>query len=649
MEKRLRLRLTLVVLSTMVSVVALGQAAQPPAQARVPPGVPRLVKFSGLLKDAAGNLLTNTVGISFAIYSEQTGGVALWQETQNVQFSQGRYTVFLGGSKSIGIPAELFASGQPRWLGVTALLPGEQEQPRVLLASVPYALKAVDADTLGGLPASAFLQANGNAAMAPPTIPPAFKGGGLMPSGAGLNPSSPTACSMYDVRFIVAGCFSGADVWAQANQAIKTLPVVNGCPTGTISLAYLYGTEKVNTTLDLTNCNSVNVIGPGKAILTIQCNLNGDCIDLRNSVGFASLNGPSVSGFTLLGNSGAHAVGVRMGDILNARLDDVDILNFSGTNSVGIWLQNGNVPNGYMEECWLSKIKLVGNTIGLRISNAGGPNNVSFGYNHFYDFFVQPGCGQTGILSDGGPNIPTLYHSTGDIFVEDQAVCSSSPPTFLSLAAGSVMLDNNINFYMEDQYGQNKAIVLEMGAGAVFTDFGFFQSWSNGNNNFMNINGTACGASRGTPCNFQASNDIFNVVGHVDFVGSTNWSPVAGFICSAKSQPGCSGSGASGWGSTSTVTAVTGPWTLFTFTITPGGTGITAGPLIVVLFPVNGINYVWRNPPAYNCQEINTTDGTNIQAVLLFQATSVTSMALQWNGTPTAGKSYTFQCTGGGR
>ncbi len=35
--------------------------------------------------------------------------------------------------------------------------PGPPEQPRVLLVAVPYALKAVDADTLGGKPASAFL------------------------------------------------------------------------------------------------------------------------------------------------------------------------------------------------------------------------------------------------------------------------------------------------------------------------------------------------------------------------------------------------------------------------------------------------------------------------------------------------------------
>jgi hypothetical protein len=39
-------------------------------------------------------------------------------------------------------------------------LPREVEEPRVLLASVPYALKASDADTLGGKPLSSFVLAN---------------------------------------------------------------------------------------------------------------------------------------------------------------------------------------------------------------------------------------------------------------------------------------------------------------------------------------------------------------------------------------------------------------------------------------------------------------------------------------------------------
>jgi hypothetical protein len=194
MQKRflVPLQLLLTLFSVMISVFASGQTQQAPTQASVAPGVPRLVKFSGVLKDASGNLLSNTVGLAFAIYSEQTGGVALWQETQNVQLSQGHYTAFLGESTSTGIPSELFASGQPRWLGVTALLPGEEEQPRVLLASVPYALKAADADTLGGLPASAFLQANGgnssNVVVAPGTAADLGKRGVLAPSSTVTTP-----------------------------------------------------------------------------------------------------------------------------------------------------------------------------------------------------------------------------------------------------------------------------------------------------------------------------------------------------------------------------------------------------------------------------------------------------------------------------
>jgi hypothetical protein len=61
----------------------------------------------------------------------------------------------------LGLPVELFAGWAPRWLGVLFNRTGEVEQPRVLLlASVPYALKASDADTLGGIPASRYLLAD---------------------------------------------------------------------------------------------------------------------------------------------------------------------------------------------------------------------------------------------------------------------------------------------------------------------------------------------------------------------------------------------------------------------------------------------------------------------------------------------------------
>jgi hypothetical protein len=118
--------------------------------------VPRLVQFTGTLKDSASRSVSGVASVTFAIYAEQDGGSALWTETQNViADSNGHYSALLGGATPAGMPAELFGTGQSRWLGVT--IARQPEMPRVLLASVPYALKAADADTLGGLPASAYV------------------------------------------------------------------------------------------------------------------------------------------------------------------------------------------------------------------------------------------------------------------------------------------------------------------------------------------------------------------------------------------------------------------------------------------------------------------------------------------------------------
>jgi hypothetical protein len=102
------------------------------------------------------------MGMTFALYQEQQGGAPLWVETQNVQLdSTGHYSVLLGSTKSEGLPSDMFASNQAQWLGVRP--EGQDELPRVLLVSVPYALKAGDAETLGGKPLSAFVLAQPSA------------------------------------------------------------------------------------------------------------------------------------------------------------------------------------------------------------------------------------------------------------------------------------------------------------------------------------------------------------------------------------------------------------------------------------------------------------------------------------------------------
>jgi hypothetical protein len=125
----------------------------------------RLIRFNGRALSASGQPLPGVAGVTFAIYAEQTGGAPLWQETQNLATDvSGRFSALLGAGNSAGIPVELFEDDAPRWLAVLPHSPGANEQPRVLLVSVPYAMQAANAEQLGGLPASAFARANSAAA-----------------------------------------------------------------------------------------------------------------------------------------------------------------------------------------------------------------------------------------------------------------------------------------------------------------------------------------------------------------------------------------------------------------------------------------------------------------------------------------------------
>jgi trimeric autotransporter adhesin len=106
------------------------QSAASPASSASTAEVPRLIKFSGTLLDAQDRPMAGPVGVTFALYSQQTGGAALWLETQNVTpDANGVYTVLLGANSANGVPAELFASGEARWLEVQ--VERQTEQPRV--------------------------------------------------------------------------------------------------------------------------------------------------------------------------------------------------------------------------------------------------------------------------------------------------------------------------------------------------------------------------------------------------------------------------------------------------------------------------------------------------------------------------------------
>lgn len=143
-----------------VACVATAMAAwgQTPVSSSPSISVPPIIQFSNVATDLSGYPLSGTVSITFSLYSNSQGGAALWSETQNVQLdTAGHYSVYLGLTQTNGLPANLFTGLEARWLGVK--IAGQAEQPRIYLVSVPYAMKAGDAATVGGLPPSAFVLA----------------------------------------------------------------------------------------------------------------------------------------------------------------------------------------------------------------------------------------------------------------------------------------------------------------------------------------------------------------------------------------------------------------------------------------------------------------------------------------------------------
>jgi hypothetical protein len=117
--------------------------------------VPRLIRVHGTVTGEAGKPLTGNIGLTFTLYKDDNSQDVVWQETQTVQLdSTGHFGALLGASSEAGVPLDIFSAGEARWLGIRP--DGQAEQTRMLFLSVPYALKAADAETLGGKPASAF-------------------------------------------------------------------------------------------------------------------------------------------------------------------------------------------------------------------------------------------------------------------------------------------------------------------------------------------------------------------------------------------------------------------------------------------------------------------------------------------------------------
>jgi hypothetical protein len=217
-----------------------GAAAQQSANVAVVPrngAVPRLVSYSGILKDANGRPVTGVTGVTFMLYKDETGGAPIWLETQNVKpDATGDYSVQLGAASSRGLSAEVFMTGESRWLGVQ--ISSEPEQARVQLVAVPYAMKAADAETVGGLPPSAFVLA----------APQVSVGGSVTPG------STPTSAVALPASVTGSGTSNFLPLWSSSTALGNSVLFQSGSGT-----AARVGINTVNpaATLDVTGGTTI--------------------------------------------------------------------------------------------------------------------------------------------------------------------------------------------------------------------------------------------------------------------------------------------------------------------------------------------------------------------------------------------------------
>jgi hypothetical protein len=112
--------------------------------------VPSRINYQGRLLDSGGAALSGTHEVGFRIYEAAILGAPIWSDTTTVTAdTDGIFSVVLGADDPITI-----AHVDSCYLEIE--VDGEILTPRRELVSVPYALRAAGADSLGDLPAEAF-------------------------------------------------------------------------------------------------------------------------------------------------------------------------------------------------------------------------------------------------------------------------------------------------------------------------------------------------------------------------------------------------------------------------------------------------------------------------------------------------------------
>jgi hypothetical protein len=103
-------------------------------------GVPPYINYQGILTDDAGMPLDGVYDLTFKIYNDSTGGVALWTELHpDAEVDDGLFNVILGKTTSF---MDSLGIDEDPWIAVQVDSDPEIV-PRMELTSVPYAFEAM--------------------------------------------------------------------------------------------------------------------------------------------------------------------------------------------------------------------------------------------------------------------------------------------------------------------------------------------------------------------------------------------------------------------------------------------------------------------------------------------------------------------------
>ncbi len=128
------LRVAVVLLGVLGALLSL------PAEGAIPP----TMSYQGSLRDAGGSVPPDgPYAFVFKLYNVESGGTALWQESQTLPLQGGLFHATLGAVTPLNLPFDA-----QYWVETTVA--GGVLTPRVRLASSPYAQRAAIADAVAG-------------------------------------------------------------------------------------------------------------------------------------------------------------------------------------------------------------------------------------------------------------------------------------------------------------------------------------------------------------------------------------------------------------------------------------------------------------------------------------------------------------------